>query len=132
MDNSNRLSERAKKDSKICEIKVENIEKKDLGKWRSNLFYIYLTYVIYVTCYNLETYPGVLSTAKSVAGHTKTSKWRKQRMRLMSYQVTWDDVSTKSSVIFFILFGIWAILASCKSVRPFFGDGMKKCEKRFV
>ena len=80
-------------------------------------FILHATYVTYVTCYNLETYPGVMSTAKSVdTGQKKTSKWRKQRMRLLSYQVTKDD-STKSSEIFFILLGIWAIyhVADCKS-----------------
>ena len=36
---SNRLSERAKGDPKICEILVNKVEKKDLGDWRSNLFH---------------------------------------------------------------------------------------------
>ena len=34
------MSERANGDPKICEIRVNKVEKKDLGDWRSNLFYM--------------------------------------------------------------------------------------------
>ena len=57
---SNRMSERAKGDPKICEILVNKVEKKDLGDWRSNLFHI-------CHCCNLETYPGVSSDASAMS-----------------------------------------------------------------
>ena len=34
----NRMSERAGRDPRICEILVNKLESKDLGTWRSNLF----------------------------------------------------------------------------------------------
>ena len=35
--NLNRMSERSGEDARMCEIVVDNVEKKDLGEWRSNL-----------------------------------------------------------------------------------------------
>ena len=54
------MSERANEDPKICEIRVNKVEKKDLGDWRSNLFYM---------CHLLQfgnIYPGVSSEASTI------------------------------------------------------------------
>ena len=34
----NRMSERSGEDARMCEILVDKVEKKDLGKWRSSSF----------------------------------------------------------------------------------------------
>ena len=47
---SNRMSERASRDPKICEILVRKVESKDLGDWRSILlhFVCFIDYIVYI------------------------------------------------------------------------------------
>ena len=62
----NRMNERSGEDARMCEIVVDKVEEKDLGKWRSNSFtrttgnstktYLFL-------CPGFKIYTGVWSDA---------------------------------------------------------------------
>ena len=56
---STRTSKRGGNDPKICEILVDNVESKDLGAWRSNLF----SQKRLIAWPAVRNYPGVLSDA---------------------------------------------------------------------
>ena len=72
----NRMSERAGRDPRICEIIVNKVESKDLGTWRSNLFRKFKS--------DLEMYPGVLSDANATQSKEKFSMcWKLTRKRMM-------------------------------------------------
>ena len=58
----NRMSERSGGDARMCEILVDKVEKKDLGKWRSNLFTHKTgnsTKIYLFLCPGVKSYTGV-------------------------------------------------------------------------